>query len=104
MAFPAFESDLISLAESTFAAGYLYLSFIAWTMVYNTIYAAQDRKYDVKAGIKSPVVRHQANTQRLLVGFVAVQIGLLYCVGFAIEATAVYFVSTCLNGSGFIGE
>lgn len=47
------------------AAGYLFLSCIAWTMSYDTIYAAQDINDDVKAGIQSPVIRHQGHTRRL---------------------------------------
>ena len=32
---------------------WLYLSCIAWTIGYDTIYAIQDRKDDVGAGVKS---------------------------------------------------
>ena len=97
MAFPALNVDLISNPESLSAAGCLYLSCIAWTMSYDTIYAAQDIKDDAKAGIKSPVVRHQGYTRRLLVGAASIQIALLCYTGVATEATAVYFASTCFG-------
>jgi 4-hydroxybenzoate polyprenyltransferase len=32
---------------------WLYASCILWTIGYDTIYAVQDRKYDVEAGVKS---------------------------------------------------
>ena len=103
MAFPAFNMDLTSSLESLTAAGCLYLSCIAWTMSYDTIYAAQDIKDDAKAGIKSPVVRHQGYTRTLLVGAASIQIALLCCVGVATEATAVYFASTCFGTALVLG-
>ena len=103
IAFPALTIDLISNPESLTAAGCLYLSCIAWTMSYDTIYAAQDIKDDAKAGIKSPVVRHQGYTRRLLVGAASIQIALLCCAGVAIEATAIYFASTCFGTALVLG-
>ena len=103
MAFPAFNMDLTSSLQSLTAAGCLYLSCIAWTMSYDTIYAAQDIKDDVKAGIRSPVVRHQGYTRRLLIGAASIQITLLFCAGIAIEATTVYFASTCFGTALVLG-
>ena len=103
MAFPAFDVDLISSAEAIIAAGYLYFSCIAWTMSYDTIYAAQDVKDDLTAGIKSPVVRHQGYTRVLLAGAVFTQIALLCCTGIAMEASPVYFVSTCFGTALVLG-
>ena len=103
MAFPAFDFDLWSSTKAMTAAGYLFLSCIAWTMSYDTIYAAQDIKDDVKAGIKSPVVRHQGQTRRLLITAILTQIALLCCTGVAIGATALYFISTCLATTLILG-
>ncbi len=103
MAFPAFDIDLVSLPESMTAAGCLFLSCLAWTMSYDTIYAAQDIKDDVKAGIKSPAVRHQGHTRRLLVGAALIQVALLCCAGITAEATPVYFVSTCFGTALVLG-
>lgn len=72
-------------------------------MVYDTIYAAQDIKDDVKAGIKSPVVRHQKNTRRLLVGAASTQIVLLWRTGVAMEATGWFFLSTCFTTAFILG-
>ena len=103
MAFPALEIDLISSPKYRTAAGYLYLSCIAWTMSYDTIYAAQDIKDDAKAGIKSPVVRHQGHTRSLLVGAASIQIASLCCAGVATEATTGYFVITCFGTALVLG-
>lgn len=103
MAFPALDIDLISSPEYMTAAGYLYSSCVAWTMSYDTIYAAQDIKDDAKAGVKSPVVRHQGHTRMLLVGAASIQIALLCCAGVATEATAVYFVGTCFGTALVLG-
>ena len=103
MAFPAFDIDLTSSPEYMTAAGYLYSSCVAWTMSYDTIYAAQDIKDDVKAGVRSPVVRHQGHTRVLLVGAASIQIALLCYTGVATGATAVYFVDTCFGTALVLG-
>lgn len=101
LAFPALEVDLWSSSNTTTAAGYLFLSCIAWTMVYDTIYAAQDIRDDAKAGVKSPIVRHQSNTRGLLVAAASTQVILLCRTGAAMEATGLFFLSTCL-GTAFV--
>ena len=103
MAFPAFDIDLLSSPEAMTAAGCLFLSCTAWTMVYDTIYAAQDIKDDAKAGVRSPVVRHQNHTRRLLMGAASVQIALLCCTGVAMEASLGYFICTCLGATLMLG-
>jgi len=103
MAFPAFDIDLLSFPEAMTAAVYLYASCVAWTMCYDTIYAAQDVKDDAKANIKSPVVLHQGHTRKLLVAAAIVQTVLLGCVGAAIEATAIYFVTACVGNALVLG-
>ena len=103
MAFPAFDLDLLSSSEAMNASGCLFLSCIAWTMVYDTIYAAQDIKDDTKAGIMSPVVRHQDHTRKLLMGAAMIQTALLCCTGIVMEASSVYFVCTCFGTSLMLG-
>ena len=106
MAFPAFDADPLSSDDgnNVTAAGFLYLSCVAWTVSYDTIYAAQDTKDDVKAGIKSPVVLHQGHTRKLLTGAALAQVTLLCCTGWLIGATAVYFVTTCLGTGLMLGR
>ncbi|ORX62754.1 para-hydroxybenzoate-polyprenyltransferase [Hesseltinella vesiculosa] len=51
--------------------GPLYAGGIAWTLVYDTIYAHQDKKDDVKIGVKSTALRFGENTNQWLAGFSA---------------------------------
>jgi len=95
LAFPALEVELSSHSQAMKAMASLYLSCIAWTMSYDTIYAAQDIKDDLKAGVKSPVVRHLDGTRMLLYNAVLTQLSLLLYTGIAIEASGIYFLCTC---------
>ena len=73
----------------------LLLANILWTMIYDTIYAHQDIKDDVKAGVKSMAVRF-ANSTKLLASNLAVfQILLLLMTGWYASLSTVYFVVTC---------
>ncbi|KAL3679344.1 hypothetical protein R1sor_022300 [Riccia sorocarpa] len=49
----------------------LYASGISWTLVYDTIYAHQDKEDDVKVGVKSTALRFGDNTRTWLGGFSA---------------------------------
>lgn len=103
MALPALDIDLSSNDRARDAAACLFLSCVAWTMVYDTIYAAQDRKDDVKVGVLSPVVRHQDKTRRVIMGAALMQIALLCLTGVVMKASAVYFLCACLGGSLMLG-
>lgn len=47
----------------------LYLSGVCWTLVYDTIYAHQDKVDDTKVGVKSTALRFGDNTRFWLTGF-----------------------------------
>lgn len=47
----------------------LYLACICWTMVYDTIYAHQDKQDDVLIGLKSTAIKFGDKTQHWLSGF-----------------------------------
>lgn len=47
----------------------LYLSGVCWTLVYDTIYAHQDKDDDTKVGVKSTALRFGDNTRIWLTGF-----------------------------------
>ncbi|PKS13100.1 hypothetical protein jhhlp_000441 [Lomentospora prolificans] len=95
MGFPALGVDLLSNSSALTAASCLYASNIAWTILYDMIYAHMDRKDDVKAGIKSMAVKHDAETKRVLTGLGLVQVGLLAAAGVASGAGPLYFVGSC---------
>ncbi len=55
----------------------LYLSGIAWTIFYDTIYAHQDREDDALIGVKSTALLFGANTRRWLLAFLVLSVVLM---------------------------
>lgn len=92
--FPALGVDLLSNTPVLTAAALLYSSNVAWTVLYDGIYAHMDVKDDAKAGIKSVALAHD-QSKRFLVGLGAVQIGLLAASGIAAGAGPAFFVGSC---------
>lgn len=95
MGFPALGIDLFNNSAALTAAACLYTSNIAWTVLYDMIYAHMDIKDDAKAGIKSIALRHDKETKKVLSGLAVVQIGLLAAAGAAAGAGPVFFVGSC---------
>lgn len=56
LGFPAMGMSLLD-PTTALTAGCLYASNVAWTVLYDTVYAQQDLKDDLKAGVKSTAVR-----------------------------------------------
>ncbi|ROW17258.1 hypothetical protein VPNG_01269 [Cytospora leucostoma] len=94
MGFPALGVDLLSNTPALTAAALLYTSNIAWTVLYDCIYAHMDIKDDVKAGIKSVALAHD-QSKRFLVGLAATQVGLLTAAGVAAGAGPAFFIGSC---------
>ncbi|MEX2009858.1 MAG: 4-hydroxybenzoate octaprenyltransferase, partial [Dongiaceae bacterium] len=63
-----------SLEAPAFA---LYAAGVAWTLVYDTIYAHQDKEDDALIGVKSTALRFGARTKAWLAGFAAASVLLL---------------------------
>lgn len=95
MGFPALGVDLLSNSAALTAAAFLYTSNIAWTVLYDMIYAHMDIKDDAKAGIKSIALRHDKQTKQILSGLAITQIGLLTAAGMASGAGPAFFVGSC---------
>lgn len=93
--FPALGVDLLADYEALKAVGLLYASCVAWTVLYDMIYAHMDIKDDPKAGIKSIALRHENKTKGILVALGAFQVGSLAAAGFATGAGPVFFVGSC---------
>lgn len=53
----------------------LYLSGVCWTIVYDTIYAHQDKNDDLRLGIKSTAIKFDKATKVWLSGFAATMTG-----------------------------
>eukprot|EP01134_Creolimax_fragrantissima_P008407 CFRG8407T1 len=76
----------------------LYASGVAWTLVYDTIYAHQDKTDDKLVGVKSTALRFGDNTRTYLAGFSSLTIaglslaghnaGMLWPYDLALAATA----------------
>ncbi|CAK1363373.1 unnamed protein product [Cercospora beticola] len=94
MGFPALGIDVLSDPTALTAAACLYGSCVAWTIVYDMIYAYQDIRDDAKAGIKSIALAQEKNAKLFLSAVSAVQVGLLAGAGIAIGAGPVYFLGT----------
>ncbi|KZL80340.1 4-hydroxybenzoate hexaprenyltransferase [Colletotrichum incanum] len=94
MGFPALGIDLLSNSAALTAAACLYSSNVAWTILYDMIYAHMDIKDDAKAGIKSIALKHNAETKQVLTGLAAVQLSLLSAAGFAAGAGPAFFIGS----------
>lgn len=55
----------------------LYAAGIAWTLIYDTIYAHQDKEDDVLIGVRSTALLFGANTGRWLAGFLVLAVVLI---------------------------
>ncbi|KAF4313627.1 4-hydroxybenzoate polyprenyltransferase, mitochondrial [Botryosphaeria dothidea] len=94
MGFPALGVDLLAGGVALTAAGCLYASCVAWTVLYDMVYAHMDIKDDVRAGIKSIALAHEKNTKAVLAGLAGVQVALLAGAGMAVGAGPVFFVGS----------
>ncbi|XP_037821691.1 4-hydroxybenzoate polyprenyltransferase, mitochondrial [Lucilia sericata] len=82
----------------------LYLSGICWTIVYDTIYAHQDKKDDLQIGVKSTALRFGDNTKLWLSGFTAAMLTGLTAAGLACDQTIPYYASVGLVAGHLIQQ
>ncbi|KAL9247073.1 hypothetical protein vseg_020543 [Gypsophila vaccaria] len=75
----------------------LYASGVCWTLVYDTIYAHQDKEDDVKVGVKSTALRFGDSTKEWLTGFGSVCISGLALSGYNADLGWPYY--TCLTAA-----
>lgn len=97
--FPALGVDLLNNGPALAAAAALYASCVTWTLNYDMIYAFQDIKDDVNAGIKSIALAHDHNAKAVLLGLSAVQISLIGLAGHLVGAGPVFFLGSCGGGA-----
>lgn len=69
----------------------LYTAGICWTLVYDTIYAHQDKEDDLKVGVKSTALRFGESTKQWISAFGAASIGSLALSGYNAELAWAYF-------------
>ena len=75
--------------------GCLFVAYVAWTVIFDTIYAFQDVKDDIKSGVRSMAVRWRDGAKKLLVIVAFVQVVALGATGLAIKAHIWYFLASC---------
>mmetsp|Transcript_15567 Transcript_15567/g.23187 ORF Transcript_15567/g.23187 Transcript_15567/m.23187 type:complete len:334 (-) Transcript_15567:4-1005(-) len=71
----------------------LYSAGICWTMVYDTIYGHQDKKYDEKLGLKSTSLLFGERTKPILYCFSVASIGSLVLAGIKSDLTLPFYLS-----------
>lgn len=71
----------------------LYGSGILWTLIYDTIYAHQDKVDDAKVGVKSTALTFGDNTKAYLTAFAVGNMGLLAMVGQSAGCGLPYYAS-----------
>jgi 4-hydroxybenzoate polyprenyltransferase len=72
----------------------LHASSFAWCMIYDTIYAHQDKAFDRQIGIKSTALKWGERTKQILNRYAVGQIGLLTAAGFFAGMGPCYFAGT----------
>jgi len=77
----------------------LYLSGVFWTIIYDTIYAHQDKKHDLQIGIKSTAIKFGDNTKLFLGGFSAAMLSNLLIFGAVNEQTWPFYGTVGLVGA-----
>jgi len=103
MGFPALGVDLLANQSALAAAGLLYGSNVAWTVLYDMIYAHMDIKDDAKAGIKSIALKHDAETKKVLTGLAVAQVAMLAGAGIAAGAGPAFFIGSCGGAIATLG-
>ncbi|XP_034485926.1 4-hydroxybenzoate polyprenyltransferase, mitochondrial [Drosophila innubila] len=82
----------------------LYLSGVCWTIVYDTIYAHQDKLDDLQIGVKSTALRFGENTKAWLSGFTAAMLTGLSAAGYACDQTLPYYAAVGVVGAHLIQQ
>ena len=77
-------------------AGALYAGGVFWTLVYDSIYAHQDKSDDVRAGIRSTALLFGEHTRSVLTTFSASSMGCIALAGYLNAQGAPFFIGTGL--------
>lgn len=74
----------------------LYASGVCWTIIYDTIYAHQDRVDDLIVGVKSTALRFGKDTKKWLTGFAGLMSTGLVTSGLVCDLAWPYYASTLI--------
>lgn len=82
----------------------LYAAGICWTIVYDTIYAHQDKLDDLQIGVKSTALRFGDNTKLWLSGFTAAMLSGLTLAGMQCDQTLPYYAAVGVVGAHLVQQ
>jgi 4-hydroxybenzoate polyprenyltransferase len=71
----------------------LYAAGVCWTIIYDTIYAHQDRVDDLIVGVKSTALRFGKDTKKWLTGFSGMMMSSLVTTGLVCDLAWPYYAS-----------
>jgi 4-hydroxybenzoate polyprenyltransferase len=81
----------------------LYLAGVCWTVVYDTIYALQDKADDLKVcllltkiGVKSTAITFGKDLKSWLTGFAGASTALFATTGYLLSLGPLYYIFSCL--------
>ena len=86
-----------------YAMGCLYLSNVVNAIIYDAVYAHQDLKDDIKAGVKSVAVAWQSRTKPILCFLSAIEVALLGASGYFFDMGILYFASAVAGTATVLG-
>ncbi|KAK7540017.1 putative UbiA family prenyltransferase [Phyllosticta citribraziliensis] len=87
--------DLIE-GPNTKAIAAMFASTTLWNVTYDTVYAFQDLKDDLQAGVMSLAVRIRHHAKAVLSLFTTAMIGLLFAAGALAEFSTIFFIGATL--------
>ena len=73
----------------------LYVAGVSWTLIYDTIYAHQDKYDDVIVGVKSTALKFGSNTKGWLSGFATTMLSSLVTSGIMSDQAFPFYLSIC---------
>lgn len=90
LGFPA-----VGAALNLWVAGPLFLSNFLWCMIYDTIYAHQDKNYDIKAGIKSTALAWGDKTKPIMYAMGSLQVASFLTAGVMNSMGPFFYLTAC---------
>lgn len=80
----------------------LYMAGICWTLIYDTIYAHQDKMHDLSLGLKSTALKFGSKTSQYLNGFTGLMTASLISTGIVTDQTWPFYLSIGIMTAGLI--
>ena len=78
-------------------AWWLFVANLLWTVAYDTMYAMVDRDDDLQIGVKSTAILFGKNDVLIVMSLQALALGILACIGVAINATWPYYAAIAFS-------